>query len=385
MSIRKGQKGNILSDEFFSQNCKDYIGGMNMNLIISNYTATPRNPLYAGIKPPRDIRPPAISSSIDIVAVNNAQKLQGNKNKIAREIMKAYEVKAQNFKNPKVTGVQELYSKKLYNKNNDFDKYFNNYFHENSHNLDNVNVSAPRNYVITGMSQSQAMLSQAIGSQSQPPTPQPPIPPPQPQPPTPPTPQPQPPTPQPPTPQPQPPPSQPPPIQNHQTQKYLQDASILIKYILTKGVTLEKNDQQIILRITKVLNNPSNVREYQAKNIYLRMVRMEQDIQKKIQQQQPSSSNTPMPPEVEKMKKENLIKAYYRNIENIKNVGTDAESKLNLFLSTQQPLTLETDYQVMKQLSSELHRFIVNNSYPTYQIPPPTTPPPTPLPHTPTP
>jgi hypothetical protein len=83
-----------------------------------------------------------------------------------------------------------------------------------------------------------------------------------------------------------------------------------------------------------------------------------------------------MPPEVEKMKKENLIKAYYRNLEHIKNVGTDAESKLNLFLSTQQPLTLETDYQVMKQLSTELHRFIVNNSYPTYQIPPPTTPPP---------
>ena len=91
MSIRKNQKNNVLSDAYFNQNCKDYIGGMNMNLIISNYTATPRNSNFLGIKPPSDIRPPPISSSIDIVAVNNAQKIQGNKNDIARQIMKSYE------------------------------------------------------------------------------------------------------------------------------------------------------------------------------------------------------------------------------------------------------------------------------------------------------
>ena len=96
---------------YCNQNCKDYVRGMNMDLIIANYVWTPRNPIFLGIKPPRDIRPPAISNSIDIVAVNNAQRLKGNKNDTARQIMKSYEVKAQNFRTPKVSGVQDLYSK----------------------------------------------------------------------------------------------------------------------------------------------------------------------------------------------------------------------------------------------------------------------------------
>ena len=332
MSIRNHIKDNILNDTYYKENCKDYITGMNMNLIISNYVATPRNPLFGGIKPPRDIRPPAISNSIDIVAVNNSQKLKGNKDKIAKEIMKVYEVKAQNFKTPKVTGVQDLYSKKLYNKNNDFDKYYNNYFHENSHNLDNVNVSAPRNYVITGMSQSQAMLSQAIGSQSQllppPITTIPPIPPRNPR---------------------------------HQPKKsdYMHKIRLVLDNIDIMPIKLNPTELSITQKALSILQHPASFTTKQAEEAYANVFALETQIQQALI----SPTSPSYQPRL--LKKEILLNHYYQKIEDIKALGPYAQNKLNLFLARQQILTSHSSFKDIQIQSSNLHNFIIDNQYQT--------------------
>jgi hypothetical protein len=194
------------------------------------------------------------------------------------------------------------------------------------------------------MSQSQAMLSQVIGSQSQPPPPQPPPP----QPPTPPTPQPK---------------------------NYFKNIRLILDNIDTKNISLNPSQLSITQEAITILQHPGFFTKKQVEEVYFNLL----TLQMQLLQIQPSTSGTPVPSPkpplspkstLKQLEKEELLQQYNKKIQIIEALGTDAQSKLSLFLTTQQELTSKSDFDLIEHTVADLHQFMVNNQYPTYSTAP---------------
>ena len=158
-------KQGILNDEYFYKNCFEYRLPIGIKQV--DYITNASNSFYDGIKPPKYVRPVVNSGAPDITAINNAKLFKGNKQEIARHIIEKYQERAKKYKPSKVEGVKELYSKKLYNKSNNFNDMFNyeaGFKMEHNQNNQNIPIIGQPRFT-TGMSLGESFSESTLSRQ----------------------------------------------------------------------------------------------------------------------------------------------------------------------------------------------------------------------------